>query len=334
MMTINCQSRLGVVLAGWLVVSCCGGCQMFSKFGINTKRLPSSPVALNGSSSKEQIISVVNANANRVNQLDTQVKISVPGMPPVSGDLAVQQPNRMRLQAGVIGTNGIDVGSNEQGFWVWQKVALGGQRPAMYYARHEDYARSQARQAIPVDPKFLMDSLGIASFSNQMIHDGPYRRTDGKLEIRSRSDAQGRGPMRTTVVDEKYGHVLEQHTFENGRLTASSYSSEYRFYPNQQVSLPQKIEIRAMPGTAQELNMTIEASPFNVNNMYGDPIALFSMPDAGGARMIDISRGGPARNPQRQLTTYPNQNFQSPNFSQQPQRRSGGLLGIFNRGRR
>ena len=289
------MNRLSTIVAVAMILLLASGCRW--PFG-NTR--PQQPVAFTGPATKEQIIAAVNANSSRVQQLESRLRLSVPGLPAITGDLAAEQPQRLRLQAGFMGTSagGIDVGSNEELFWLWVKSALGGQRPAIYFARHDEYANSRARQAMPIDPSFLMDALGLYQFDATAVHEGPYSRPDGMIEMRSRTNTAEGESVHITVLDNRLGNLIEQHLYSRGRLVASSYASDFEYYPEQQVSLPKTIMLRALPNTQQELTLTINADKYMINQLYADPVAMWSMPRPDGVSIIDVSQ---ADNPQFSL---------------------------------
>lgn len=284
-------------IAALLLVS--SGCRLpFGKRGTSQQ-----PVVFTGPASRDQIIGAVNANAGRVNQLESRLKLSVPGLPAITGDLAVEQPKRLRMQAGFMGTSagGIDVGSNDDVFWLWVKSALGGQEPAVYFGRHNEYATSNTRQAIPIDPSFLMDSLGLFQYDADATHEGPYSRPDGSIEMRSRRSTATGETIHITVLDRTRGNVTQQHLYNENQLTASSYASKFYYDETHQVSLPQNVIMVAMPGTAQEMKLTIEADDYTINQLYSGP-ALWEMPHPDGIPVIDVARADPTGTAMRPIT--------------------------------
>jgi hypothetical protein len=305
-----------------LLLVCASGC----RFPFN-KRGPQQPVVFSGPATQQQIIAAVNANSSKVQQLESRLKLAVPGLPAITGDLAVEQPRRLRMQAGFMGTSagGIDVGSNDEVFWLWVKSALGGQQPAIYYGRHDEYANSQARQAIPIDPSFLMDSLGLYQFDPGDRHEGPYQRQDGNLEIRSFHATPAGETVQIVVIDSKLGNVVEQHLYEGQSLVASSYASDFQYYADQQVSLPRVVNINALPNSPEEMRLTLTADSYTINQLYSGP-SLWQMPQPDGVSVIDVARAAPQQlSLQRPVSTAdysPNRPRLSDNF----QRFRGGNL--------
>ena len=68
----------------------------------------------------------------------------------------------------------VDLGSNDQLFWYWVRR---DQPPAVYFCRHEQFAASRARQAIPIDPYWLIEALGVVGFRpGTAARKGPFLR--------------------------------------------------------------------------------------------------------------------------------------------------------------
>ena len=92
--------------------------------------------------------------------------------------------------------------------------------------------------------------------------------------------------------------VVEQHVYDptGQTLIASAVAESHRYYPAEQVSLPQKISLR-LPTAG--LAMKIDLGTVQINQLAGDPNQLWAMPtfagypqiDLGGAVMTDASAG-------------------------------------------
>lgn len=270
------------------------GCELFRNLVRPAAPVAQAPLAFNAPPTKEQIIQQINSNTAKIQQLQSDVSIGIPGVPSITGTLAIERPKRLRLKAGLLGmtATGIDAGSNEETFWLWQKTALPGQQPTMFYARHEEYASSPTRQVIPLDPTWIIEAVGLLELDpNGTNVTGPFQRTDGNLEIHHQFSGPT-GPMsKVLVIDAQRGHVLQQHVRNSsGQWVASTQASDYRFDSAAQVSLPYYIEIKALPGTAQEMSLTMTAHSFNVNGIYADPSELWGMPQPQGVQVINIAQ--------------------------------------------
>lgn len=258
------------------------------------KRTPeiNAPVVFEAPPTAVQLAEAVNANSSRVHQLESQVKVSLDGLPGLTGNLALEKPHRFRLQANLLGVSGLgtDVGSNDDLFWVWIKTALPGQSPTLLYARHAEFAVSSTRQVLPIEPAWIRDALGLTEINPYGQLDGPYERSDGQFEIRSRVDTPSGPNVRVLVIHPKYGWVTEQSVYNaQGILLAVAKSSRHRYYPEADVSLPQRVEVELMPNSEQAQGLTLDLGSYNINRLSGDPARLWAMPDPDGVQKIDLA---------------------------------------------
>ena len=226
----------GVMLA--LVLTSQTGCQLFARFG---KQIPVAPVVFRNTPTKEQLIQRLNAQSSAVRQLSTNVKVAMDGMPKLRGTLQMEQPSRMRLKAGLLGVSelGVDVGSNDERFWVWVRASIPGERPTIYYANHEQWQNSPIQRSLPLDPAWLIDGTGLAEFKATEVHEGPFTDPDGRLKlITFRETGVGR-QTRVTLIDPRSAHIEQQAVYDAGnRLLAYTNSTDYRVHQETGVSLP------------------------------------------------------------------------------------------------
>jgi len=99
--------------------------------------------------SLEQVIAAVHDNTDRVRSLTApQGVLLVPGVPRLSARVACEPPRRFRLQAQTAITGPeLDIGSNDDLFWLWLRQHA---PPITAFCRHDQYARSKARQLLPI----------------------------------------------------------------------------------------------------------------------------------------------------------------------------------------
>ncbi len=267
--------------------------RIFNLFGQQPQAIPA---AYTKPPSLTTLIADLNAKAIRIKQLNTDVKIKVKkpaGIPKISGTLQVEFPNRMRLKAGVMGISGIDAGSNEQEFWIWSKVDLGQQEPAMFYSRHDEYQNSRFRAQIPLEPQWLIDGLGIIQLDPKQQHYGPFQDQPGYLRLVS--PLPGTTSHRQLLINAKTGVVeqvaIYQQTQEANRpseLLAYSNALEFEFYEKYNIALPKRIELHIVRPEPQEL--TIELGKYQINSLFGDPNQMWAKPEAAGIPKYNLGR--------------------------------------------
>ena len=253
---------------------------------------PPAPEVLLAGASLEQIIAAVNQNSSRIQSYQTNnASITVPGMPTIPllrGNIAVQQPGLIRFQASTQITGAeVDMGSNQELFWFWVKR---NEPPALYYARHAQFAGSAAQQAMPIDPQWLIDAVGLSQFSPTDQHEPPVQRGDGTVEIRSIIHTRTGTMTKNTVVDARRAWVLQQHIYDSqGTLIASSTARSHRYYPELAVSLPQEIELN-LPRA--QLSLVIDVGSVILNQTNTSP-ELWTMPKISGSPQVDLGTAPP-----------------------------------------
>ena len=236
---------------------------------------------------------MVNANSERVRQLQTRgATLTLPGtgIPALRADLALEPPYRFRMRAELLAFTGpeVDFGGNEELFWFWTRSS---QPPAVYYVRRDQFAVSATPNVMPVAPDWLAEAIGLARLDPAGIHEGPFPRGPGRLEVRSRIHTSAGEMMKISLIDETYGWLLEQHLYgPDGRVLASSQASQHRFYPEVGVSLPHHVELRmSSPQASQPLSFQLDVSSYLANQLQADPAQLWAMPRLAGYPLVDLA---------------------------------------------
>lgn len=254
---------------------------------------PPAPDVLVPGASLDQIIAAVNRNAQLIQNYQTHnASINIPGafgIPTLRGNIAVQRPGRVRLEASTQLTGAeVDMGSNEELFWFWVKR---NQPPAVYFARHWQAVGSAAQQLMPIEPQWLVDALGMAEFRPGDQHQGPLPVGKNRVEITSIVASRSGTLTKKTVVDVAKAWVLEQHLYNaSGQHLASAVAKSHSYYPETGVSLPQEIEIRIPPA---DLAMTIDVGTVELNRLVDNP-QLWAMPQKPGVPAVDLGAAPPA----------------------------------------
>jgi len=244
------------------------------------------PRVLPPSATLEQVIDVVNRNSSQIHSFSTnRASLSGPGFPSLGASVAFERQRRFRLRAGtgLTGTE-IDLGSNDELFWFWMRR---NQPPAIYYCRHDQLAACQAREALPFEPGWLIEALGVMEFDPALPHQGPYPQPNDQLRIDTiRNTPQG--PLtKVTIIDGSQGWVLEQHLFDARRqLLASSVASGHRRDPLSGLVMPTTVSINCPPS---KLAMRIDLGNVEINRLVGDPATLWSVPSYPGAAMVNLA---------------------------------------------
>ena len=280
--------------------------------GFRRPAAPAIPAAFNGVPTQQQLLQRLAAQTAMVNQVDASVSVAVQGAPKLKGTIQIERPLRLRLKAGVLGVDqmGVDVGSNNELFWIWTRAAISGQAPTLMYAFHEQFKRSSGavRQAIPLEPSWLINALGLVEFSKDDFHEGPLLTPQGRLKLITVSNAASGRQYRITIIDATRGLIEQQSIYdENRNLIAYTNSTGYKYYPEHSISLPNKIEMHLFTSDGQEQELTVTTNGFNINSLFGDPQRMWTMPQPTNVQRIDLSQmgGQPQRSAPQPPTTMP-----------------------------
>ena len=243
------------------------------------------PRALPDNATLAQVVDVVNNNAGRIENLYTSHgSISVPGMPSLRALIAYQRQRNFRLRADTAFTGAeVDVGSNEQLFWYWIKR---NQPPAFFYCQHDQFAASQARQVLPIEPAWLIRALGVVSFEPGVVHEGPIPVSAGRLEVRTPPLLPG-GNTRVTVIDASRGVVLEEHVYDpHGTRLATALLSRHRRDGTTGITLPRHVDLH-LP--AARLEIGLDLNNLQVNTLNANQADLFAKPAYPGYAEVNLA---------------------------------------------
>jgi hypothetical protein len=251
------------------------------------------PIVFESAPGLRQLIQAVNSNSAEVQQLHCDVQIRMEGVPPLSGTLIVEKPRRLRLKAGLIGMTemGVDVGSNDDAFWIWTKSAAGGQAPAFYFAKHTEFAQSPIRQALPFEPQWIIDALGLVTLPDDGTVQGPFPRADGRYELRQDQLDSAGGTTKIMVVDAKTGLVQQQSIYNaQHELVGYANAIQHQYLEAFKSSLPRRIEIVAIGPDRRPTSLTVDLAGYEINQLYGDPARQWAMPQPADAQWIDLAQ--------------------------------------------
>lgn len=273
-----------------ILVAACNGCRSINPFRSPANNVPvvfSTAPDLNG------LLQAINANTAEVRQLSSNVQIRMNGIPPLSGTLIAEKPHRLRLKAGLIGISemGVDAGSNDQEFWIWSKSSLGGQSPAMYFAKHAEFNQLSPRLSIPIQPQWIIEALGLVDLPRDGSIQGPSIRKDGRLELRQETATANGRLTKIMVVDPKTGLIQQQSIYGTDlQLIAYVNAAQHQYFEKFHASLPRHIELVVIGPDRRANSMTVDLAGHEINQLYGDPQRQWEMPRPTDAQWIDLAK--------------------------------------------
>jgi hypothetical protein len=178
------------------------------------------------------------------------------------------------------------MGSNPTLFWFW---AARAPEPDVYYARHDLFANSRARQMLPIEPTWLIEALGVVEIDPATIIEGPIKASDDRIELRTTLQASAGKFTRQIQIHGKHGWILEQHLYdERGQLIASARNLQHEYYHVDGVSLPKRIEVEVPQG---QLRFQLDISKWAINQAPPEGQAYFELPrtQLGQYRFVDMA---------------------------------------------
>ena len=277
-----------ILLLGLLVCLCFPGCAFLrDQFSRRDAAPPAQPWTRHATPTLEQIIQAVNQNSQSIrNFTSDNASISLPNVIiPLHSRISFERPLRLRMHGSAMsfGSREFDFGSNDEIFWLWIRANDG----IMWYCRHDQFAFSPVRDAIPIEPAWLIEALGIVEFKPTDMHLGPHRLPDGNWEIVSHTHTPSGQFRRRTVIDHKVGWIVRQELYTpQDELVAMAHVINSRYDPVARVYFARRVEVQfqGMPG-----KMTIDLGTPTFNRLEPFASDTFRMPAFEGSRAVDIA---------------------------------------------
>lgn len=274
--------------SGWWLATLAllaGGCRAHAWW---QRRGDAPPVLFSTLPSAAEVVAAVNAHTARIQTLQSRgATLSIPGAPAISAELAVERPRRLRVRAGTqLGGPELDLGSNDELFWLW--VARMPE-PAVYFARHEQFAVSPARRLLALEPLWLIEALGLLELDPAAVTEGPLLAGHDRIELRLVHSTADGPVTRLVRLHARYGWVLEQHVLDaRGQILASAQTSGHQFQAVDGVALPRRLTVQVPPSG---LRWQLDIDRWAVNQPLVGREQLFVLPRETLARypFVDLA---------------------------------------------
>lgn len=253
--------------------------------GCQTVKLP---VVMNDNPTLNELINAVNANSAKVTTLRSD-NASV-GMSNLSGwvtcRLAYQKPQNLRL-IGTAPMNGkvVDFGSNSDQFWYWCQFQ---DSDKIFWSPLGEYTNSPMKDAIPVDPVWFPDALGVTEINSAEVIEGPIAQADRSILLvtqRQRSDGVYRKNM---FIEPRTAAIKRQDVIgPNGDTIVSVICNEFQVDDTTKAVLPKKMVISCPKADG---SLQIDLGKVQVNQPDGITPELFAMPTQNdiNAQLVNI----------------------------------------------
>lgn len=276
--------RVCVLLLGLLQTSGCQSFQLRPTFGGRD--------VVASTASKDDVVALVNRNITGSDNSGGLMSWScmqarfqmahTPGW--ATGTLVVEAPRNFRLRVShpIGGGDMLDVGSNAEEFWIWQKDM---NPPYLLTAHHEDMPLALRHFKVPFQPDWIMEVLGVipidgSRYELHVVPGKPY------VELSGSSVAPSGESVRKVIrVSTRHGRVVEHLLWgSTGRLIASASLSNHRVDPATQIVTPRCIRIQ-WPDADMDLKITLEHLEINPREL---PAMVWQVPQKAGYKRLDM----------------------------------------------
>ncbi len=201
-----------------------------------------------------------------------------------TGMIAVEKGRHLRLVVNSLRGNEVDLGSNDERFWVWCR----DMDPSFVTCKHENMDAARQQMGIPFEPDWLMQALGVEPLPTS----GVTMETDptneqARLEEKVLS-AHGLPLRREILIDLKRGIVLEHSLYNyDGIRIARAKLTDHRLDKTSGVVLPHKV---VLDWPQNKLSLTLTLGEVRINS---GAIAsrLWEMPESTNSQVVHLDAG-------------------------------------------
>lgn len=245
----------------------------------------------------QQLAEVLNRTSQVQSLQSNTVSVKVNNETTLNSTLTWLRERNFRMTASVAGFRGLDLGSNQDAFWMTIRI---GMTPNLFYATHNDFDAQSVRRILPVSPLWLIEALGITSLDPNSLIQEPVAQADGMIQLTT-SVPSAVGPFqRIQVVDPQYGFTRQIFLKDpTGRLVAQAQQSNHEYYSEIQTSLPHQVKIQLIPAMDPPIELDISVGSYVLNGMNGNVGTQFAFPNTNGFQLINIAEqlGGVSNSP-------------------------------------
>ena len=217
----------------------------------------------------------------------SDAKVQVTGIPfPLPASMAVEAPNNLRIIVThpISGGQEVDLGSNQDGFWIWTK-----EQTEMITCSHEDtsLALQQFEMPIQIQPEWLMEVFGVVPI-NEADYTLERSSTDEPVVdlVAKKTNPSGQQVERVIRVN-TYNGTVDQHLLRNsdGEVIATAKLDKYTKMPNGTV-LPTFVKI-SWPAAKTEMKISLGHPEVNPPS-FAAAHSMWDRPNIPGSKVVDI----------------------------------------------
>lgn len=231
----------------------------------------------------EEVVDHLNRNVEKLHSWRAHsVQIRANNMP-LHGTLAVEKGGHLRLQVNTVVSHEVDLGSNEDVFWIWAKRM----EPAYVYCRHDQIDSARQTLGVPFEPEWLMQALGVAPLDPNGLSMQIDASNHRARLVQPVVTAHGHTMQKVMLVDLVNGVIVEHSVFDGrGQKLAAAKLEDFRVDRQSGAVLPRHVKLD-WPQNQMSLVMNlgnVEVNPPSI------PSQIWAMPEMPGVQMVDLGK--------------------------------------------
>jgi hypothetical protein len=250
--------------------------------------------ALPDTATQVDVVTHLNENTRKIlSWRTTRATIKMRGsgimVPEVGAMIAVESPRNFRLIAThpMTGGNEVDLGSNQEHFWFWNKHS---EEKYVYQARHDVEPERMRRFPFPFQPDWIMEALGVVEIDAEKpltLQPGPAGSPHTVFLMADCVSPQGFKVRKVTTVDLCQGVICEQALWDShGQLIARALLTNYVRDQKSQALIATKIDL-AWPQAKLGLTITLSNVEINPERI---PSHTWTIPNIRDNPIIDMTQ--------------------------------------------
>jgi hypothetical protein len=280
-----CQAVLLALVIGSMLAGCAGmkgfgnRAPIDSMAGVPKPRWADDPQV-------DEVVDHLNRNTDKLQAWranSVKIRAKVEGVyVPLKGTLAVERDRRLRLVVDSLMGNEVDIGSNEDRFWIWAKRMP---PPQYVFCRHEQMDEVRQTTGIPFEPDWLMQALGVSPITAEgtRLEVEPTAR-QARL-VQQITSAHGKPLRKVIVVDLPRGVIVEHSVYDyNGQRVAVARLEDHQFDKATGVVLPRRVKLDC---PQSDLSLVMQLGTIDINPR-GIPTQIWEMPNLPGYQVVDL----------------------------------------------
>ena len=229
----------------------------------------------------EEVVAHLNRNTDRIQSWRANsVRIRADRFS-LSGTIAVEKGRHLHLVVNSIRGNEVDLGSNDERFWVWSREM----EPSFVTCKHENMEAARQQLGIPFEPDWLMQALGVAPLPTTGVTMEADPVNEQARLVEQVVSAHGQPLRRVVLVDLKRGIVLEHSLYAyNGGRIALAKLSDHRLDKSTGVVLPHRVTLD-WPQSKMSMTMSLGDVQINPTSI---PSQVWEMPEVRNCEIVHL----------------------------------------------